>query len=166
METTAFYMSTTFWVGVSFFLFVGLVLYSKAHNKIAAMLDERSSAIAKQIVEAEALRDEAEKMLAEYQRKQREAEQEAADIIKAAKDAAEALKADAAKDIEKMIERRSRMATEKIAQEEAAAVKEVKEAAVDIAITATEKVLTESLKGPAGKSLIERSINDINVKLN
>lgn len=163
--TEAFYLDPTFWVAGSFVVFVGGVVYAKAHKKIAGMLDDRSQAIAKQIEEAQSLRDEAEKMLADYQRKQRQAEQEASDIIDAARQAAEALKAGAEADIEKMIERRTRMASEKIAQEEANAVKEVRSVAADVAIAAAETVLADSLSGKKGKPLVEASIGEIEAKL-
>ncbi len=129
-----FYLDPTFWVAASFVTFIALVIYAKAHTKIAVMLDDRSDAIAKQINEAAELRDEAEKLLADYQAKQRQAEDDAKAILAQAEEDAKIMTEAARADIDAMIRRRSRVAGEKIAQAEANAVKAVKEAAVDVAI--------------------------------
>ena len=160
-----FYMDSTFWVAGSFVVFVGGVIYAKAHKKIAAMLDERSASIGAQIEEARTLREEAEKLLADYQRKQRDAEKEAADMVAQAQEDAKLMTEQAKTDIETMIERRTRVSAEKIAQAEANAVKEVKEVAVNVAVEAASKVMAETLKGKSGGTLIEKSISDMDLKL-
>lgn len=78
------------WVAVAFLLFVALLLYLKAPAKIAAMLDERSARIAKELAEARKLREEAQALLAEYQGKRAEAEKTAAQIVEQARREAEA----------------------------------------------------------------------------
>ena len=66
-----------FWVLISFILFIGLLVYLKVPAKVATMLDERAARIAKELDEARRLREEAQGLLAEYQRKRRDAEKEA-----------------------------------------------------------------------------------------
>lgn len=160
-----FYANPTFWVGVSFVTFIGGVMYAKAHKTIGTMLDERAKSISDQIEEARSLREEAENLLTEYQRKQRDAEKEAADMLEQAKVDAKLL-ADAAKaDLESMIARKEKAAAEKIAQAEANAVKEVKAAAVNVAVSAATAVLGEAMQGKAGTALVNDAIKDVEAKL-
>ena len=160
-----FYASTTFWAGLSTVVFVAGILWKKVHHTIGEMLDARADEIRKQIEEAKSLRNEAEQMLLEYQRKQRDAEKDAADMVAQAQDDA-LLMTDAAKgDIADLIERRTRAAEEKIVQAEAAAVKEVQAVAVNVAVEAATAVLGESLKGTAGKALTDAAIADVENKL-
>lgn len=159
------FTDTSFWVAASTVVFVGGVLYSKAHKKVGEMLDARSDEIRKQIEEAKSLRDEAEQMLLDYQRKQRDAEKEAADMVAQAEEDSK-LMLDAAKgDLAEMAERRTRAAEEKIAQAEAAAVKEVQAVAVNVAVEAATAVLADSLKGKAGKELADAAIAEVEGKL-
>ncbi len=158
-----FYLDPTFWVGASFVTFVGGIIVGKGHKKIAGMLDGRSDAIAKQINEASALRDEAEKLLAEYQRKQRDAEDDAKAIVAQAREDAKIITEAAVADVDVMIKRRTRVAGEKIAQAEVNAVKAVKSAAVDVAINAARTVLADDKK--ATKGLIKDAIAEVESKL-
>lgn len=160
-----FYADPTFWVAGSFVVFVGGVLYSKAHKKIGEMLDARAEEIRSQIEEAKNLRDEAEQMLHDYQRKQRDAEKEAADILARAEEDAKIMTDAAKDDIATMVERRTKAAEEKIAQAEASAVKEVQATAVDVAVNAATAVLADTLKGKAGKELANAAIEDVETKL-
>lgn len=160
-----FYLNPTFWVGVSFVTFVGGVMYAKAHKSIATMLDERAKAISDQIDEAKALRLEAENLLTEYQRKQRDAEKEAADMIEQAKSDAATMAEAAKADLANMVARKEKAAEEKIAQAEANAVKEVKAAAVNVAVNAASAVLGEAMQSKAGTALVNDAIKDVEAKL-
>ena len=160
-----FYADPTFWVALSTTVFVGGVIWSKAHQKIGEMLDARSDEIRKQIEEAKSLHNEAEQMLLEYQRKQRDAEKEAADMVAQAEDDAKIMTDAARGDIAALVERRTRAAEEKIAQAEATAVKEVQAVAVNVAVEAATAVLSETLKGKAGKALADAAIADVEGKL-
>lgn len=161
----SFLTDTSFWVAASTVVFVGGVLYSKAHKKVGEMLDARSDEIRKQIEEAKSLRDEAEQMLLDYQRKQRDAEKEAADMVAQAEADAKILADEAKQDIEALVRRRTRAAEDKIAQAEAAAVKEVQAVAVNVAVGAATAVLADTLKGKPGKELVDASIADVESKL-
>lgn len=160
-----FYLDPTFWVAGSFIVFVGGVVYLKAHKAVGSALDARTNAIRAQINEAKSLRDEAEKLLADYQRKQRDAEKEAAEIVAQAQEDARIMVDDARKDIAVMVERRTRAAEDKIRQAEAAAVKEVKAVAVNVAVEAATRVLDENLKGKSGGALVDAAIADMEGKL-
>lgn len=160
-----FYTDPTFWVAGSFVVFVGGVLYAKAHKKIAGMLDERTAAIRGQLDEAQSLREEAEKLLNEYQRKQRDAEKEAADMVAQAKEDAKIMAKEAKADIKAMAERRTRAAEEKIAQAEANAIKEVRAVAVNVAVEAASNVFADKLKGKEGGALVDKAIADVEGKL-
>jgi len=161
----SFLADPTFWVALSTTVFVGGVVYSKAHQKIGAMLDARSDEIRKQIEEAKSLRDEAQQMFLDYQRRQRDAEKEAADMVSQANDDAKIMAEAAKTDIAALVERRTRAAAEKISQAEEAAVKEVRAVAVNIAVEAAKAVLAEGLKGKAGKALTDAAIAEVQTKL-
>ena len=99
-----------FWVAVSFVLFIGVLLYVGAHKKITDAHDHRSARIKAELDEAGRLRDEAGKLLAEYQRKQREAESEAEAIIADARAEAERVAAEARVKMEEFVARRTKLA--------------------------------------------------------
>jgi len=162
----AFYTDPTFWVAGSFAVFVGGLLYLKVHKQIATALDERSASIKAQLDEASSLRAEAEKLLCEYQKKQRDAQAEADAIVAQASEDAKLMKAQAKTDINDMIERRTRAAAEKIKQLEAIAVKEVQDAAVTVAIDAATKVLQAGMQGDKGVAMVNTSIAEVDAKLN
>ncbi|MGB6924414.1 MAG: ATP F0F1 synthase subunit B, partial [Methyloceanibacter sp.] len=115
-----------FWVAVSFFLFVGLVLYLGVHRKIATALDARAALIAKELEEARRLRDEAEKVLADYRRKQSEAVAETKDIVDLAVKEAEALAAETRQSVKEHFDRRMKLAEDKIGRAEEDAIREVR----------------------------------------
>ncbi len=156
-----FYQSPTFWVAIAFLLFVALLVYVKVPRMITAALDKRSVAIAAQIDEARRLREEAEALLARYQRKEREAQAEAQEIVAHAEAEAKRLAADARKAMEASIARREQMAVEKIAQAEAAAVKEVRTVAVEVATEAARKVIAASIDAGKANALVEDAIREL-----
>ena len=160
-----FYMDPTFWVAGSFAAFVGIGLWYRVHKSIAAMLDARGEAISKQLTEARSLREEAEKSLSDAQARQREAQREADNIVAQAKEDADLMVAATTEQIASLIERRTKAAEDKIAQAEAHALKQVRAAAVDVAVSAAESVLSDKLKGRDGSALITKSIGDIEDKL-
>jgi F-type H+-transporting ATPase subunit b len=155
-----------FWVAVAFVLFVGVILYVGAHKKMTEALDHRSARIKAELDEARRLRDEADKLLAEYQRKQSEAEREAEVIVADAKAEAERVAAEARVKMEEFVARRTKLAEAKIGQAEAQALADVRAAAADAAVSAAEKILRDSAKGPVADNLIAQGIADVKAKLN
>lgn len=159
-------METEFWVAVAFLIFVGTLAYLGVHTKILAALDARQARIKAELDDALRLREEASALLAEYQRKQQEAEREAQGIIAGAQAEAERLAADAKAKMEDFVARRTKMAETKIAQAEAQALADVRSAAAEAAVAAAEKILAQSARGPVADALFEQGVRDLKNKLN
>lgn len=155
-----------FWVAVAFFLFIGLLLYKGVPALIGKALDERAETIKKSIDDARKMREDAQALLAEYQRKAAEAADEAEKIIEQAKRESEAMRSEAERKAAESVARRIKLAEEKIARAEMAAIGEVRGAAVDAAISASEKILATKAEGDIGQRLIADGISDLKSKLN
>jgi len=154
------------WVAVAFVLFVGVIAYVGAHKKVIEALDRRAERIKAELDEARRLRDEAAALLAEYQRKQGQAEREAAEIVAEARAEAQRVAAEARGKMEEFVARRTRLAETKIGQAEAQALADVKAAAADAAVAAAEKILRDAAKGKVADDLIAQGIADVKAKLN
>ena len=161
-----FILEPEFWVAVSFFIFVGVVLYFGVHKKIAAVLDARALLIEKELEEARRLRNEAEKVLADYRRKEGEAANEAESIIALGAKEAEIFDAETRKSVQEHFDRRMKLAEEKIARAEADAVREVRSVAVDAAIAAAQTLIAEKLTPDRAEKLVSESIDTLKSKLN
>jgi F-type H+-transporting ATPase subunit b len=155
-----------FWVAVSFVGFLAVMAYYKVPALIAKALDDRAAAIRKELDEARRLRDEAQNLLNDYQKKYRNAGLEAESIIEQARGAAEAYAKETRASLAESLDRRTRQAEEKIARAEAQAVDEVRAAAVDTALAAAERILREKASGATGAKLIDDSIRDLKGRLN
>ena len=142
-----------FWVAVSFVLFVALLYYYGVHRKVAAALDDRAASIAKELADARALREEAEAVLADYKKKTSNAAQETQDIIELAANEAEALALETSRAMKEQFERRMKVAEDKIAQAEADALRDVRAAAADAAVTAARRVISSSLTPEVGRQI-------------
>lgn len=155
-----------FWVAVSFVLFVVGVLYLGAHKKIAAALDARSEAIAKEIDEARHLREEAEKVLADYRRKQGNAAKETQAIIDQASREAKTLAAETSRSMKEQFERRMKLAEEKIGRAESDALRDVRAAAADAAVAAAQTVIADKLTPETADKLVKQGVDALKTKLN
>lgn len=154
-------MDTTFWVAVSFLLFIALLVYYAVPRKIISALDKRAEGIQQELAEARRLREEAQSILADYQRKQRDAEAEANDIIAQAEREAQAYAQETRQQFEDMLSRRVQMADEKIARAEAQAVAEVRSRAVDASVEAAEQIIADKLDEDKARALIEQSVEQL-----
>ncbi|MFG1477762.1 ATP F0F1 synthase subunit B [Xanthobacter sp. V4C-4] len=154
------------WVAIAFLVFVGLLLYAGTHRAIASALDKRGSRIAAELEEARRLKEEAQKLVAEFKRKQREAEAEAESIVTAAKAEAERLASEAKAKLEDFVTRRTKMAEAKIAQAERQAVADVKALAADTAARAAEGLLAVATTGQVADRLLTGAIDQVKSKLN
>ena len=161
-----FIFEPEFWVAVSFFLFIGGLLYLGVHKKIASALDARAATIAKELEQAKRLREEAEKVLADYRRKQGEAVKETEAIINLASKEAEILAAETRRSMKEHFERRIKLAEDKIGRAEAEALREVREAAADAAVTAAQTVIAAKLTPDAADKLMKQAIDALRGKLN
>lgn len=160
------HIDATFFALVALVIFLGIVIYAGAFKKMGAGLDDRAKRIAKDIADVENLRKEAEALLAEYQKKRAEAEKEAEAIVAQAKADADEYAEETRRKLSESIERRTRQAEQKIAQAEAAAIKDVRGAVADIAIAAASALTAEQLKGGKGGDLIAESIAAVKSRLN
>jgi len=161
-----FELDAEFWVAVAFVAFLGVLIYFGVHEMMVKYIDQRRDRIKAELDEALRLKEEALALLAQYQRKQREAEQEAAGIIAGAGAEAERMMAEAKAKMEEFIARRSNMAETKIAQAEAQALADVRAAAAEAAVSAAETILTQVVKGEIAERLIVKGIDDVRSKLN
>lgn len=155
-----------FWVAVSFVGFLGLLVYYKVPATVGAALDKRAETIRKEIEEARRLRDEAQAILADYERKQRDAEKETQDIIRLARAEAEAYAEETRQALAEMLARRTRLAQEKIARAEAQAIAEVRAAAIEAAIAASEHLIARKLDPKLAAKLLDDGIAGLDGKLN
>jgi F-type H+-transporting ATPase subunit b len=149
-----------FWVALAFVVLV--ILAAKPVGRIlATALDDRAETIKAQLDEAEKLREEAQELLASFKRKQQEAEVEAAKILKRAKDEATRLEAKSKVDLENALKRRELAATARIAQAEAAAIAEVQDYAMNIALKAAQSLLTDHISAQKANAMIDDAIAEL-----
>ena len=158
-------MDATFWATVALFIFLAVILYVKVPAMISKSLDARADRIRNELEDARRLREEAQQLLAEFQRKRKEAEKDAADIVEAAKHEAELLVSEARKKTEEYVSRRAAMAEQKIGQAERDAINEVRSSAVDLAVEAARVVLASKVDAKAGADLFKASLNEVKAKL-
>lgn len=156
----------TFWVAVAFVGFIGLLVYYGVPGLIGKALDDRADAIRRELDEARRLREEAQALLDDYQRKTREAETEAAAIIDQARREAQALADETRRSLTESLERRTRLAEEKIARAEAQASSEVRAAAIEAAVAAAEKMIQAKVTPDLAGRLADQGIRELKGKLN
>ena len=154
------------WVAVAFVIFLGLLAYMGVHRRVVEGIDRRQARIKAELDEAVRLRQEAQAVLADFERKGREAEKEAASIIAGAKAEAERLAAEAKARMADFVVRRTKMAEAKIAQAEAQALADVRAAAADTAVAAAETILAAAAKGKVASDLLAQGIEDVKKKFN
>lgn len=157
--------NTDFVVTIAFVLFVALLVYLKVPGKVTGLLDKRAAGIQSELDEARALREEAQSILASYERKQKEVQELADKIVSSAKHEAELAAEQAKEDLKVSIERRIAGAEEQIASAQAAAVKEVRDTAVAVAIAAARDVIAGKMSASDAAGLIDSAINDVSEKL-
>jgi len=157
--------NSNFVVLISFLLFISVLLYLKVPGLLGGLLDKRAEGIKSELDEARALREEAQTLLASYERKQKEVQEQADRIVAQAKSEAAAAADQAKEDLQKSIERRLVAAEDQIASAEAGAVKEVRDRAVTIAVGAAREVIAKQMTAADGNKLIEDAISTVDAKL-
>jgi len=156
--------NTNFVVLLAFLLFIGLLVYLKVPGTISGMLDERAKGIQSELDEARSLREEAQSILAEYERKQKEVQTQADQIVANAKEEAKAAALVAKDNLNASIKRRLAAAEDQIVSAQIAAIKEVKDTAVTVAIAAAKDVISIGMNTSHANDLIESAIKDVNGK--
>lgn len=158
--------NTDFIVLLGFLVFVGVVLFMKVPAKLSGMLDARADGIRRDLDEARALREEAQSVLVSYERKTREAHEQAEAIVANARKEAEAAAAQARTDLDASVARRMTAAEEQIDSARAAAIREVRNEAVTVATAAAAEVVARQLSTTDRNAMIDRSIETIAARLN
>ena len=156
----------TFWVAVGFFIFAGILWRFGVHKMLLGALDARGEKIAAELNEARRLREEAEKLMAEYAAKRAAAEKEAEQIVAEARAQAGQAAAEAKARLEDFVKRRTAQAEQKIAQAEVQAAADVRSAAGNLAIRAAETLLAGEPGKAAAGGLIAAGIKEVRSKLN
>lgn len=153
-----------FWVAIALIVFI--IAVTKPISKLATKaLDDRAAKISSELDEAERLRNEAQDLLAQYQRKQRDAAGEAEAIIQHAKEEAERMDREGRDRLKAALERREKLASDRIQMAEQSAIDRVRTHAVDVAIAATGQMLSESLSAAKADSLIDDTIKQLPERL-
>ena len=150
----------TFWVAVSFFLFVGVLLYFKVPQKIFTTLDESINKIKKDIEEAEKLKEEAKNILSDYEAKLDKSKVEIDLMIKNAQKESESNIIKITDQFHKIFENRKKMAEEKIKQMKLQATKDIKNYSVEVAIIALEKIIKNSIDKKKLDKIYVSSVNE------
>lgn len=158
--------STYLWSAVGLIIFFAILAKFGVHTMVLNALDARGQKVAADLAEARKLRDDAQKLLADYEARRKAAESEAAAIVTAAREDAERLARDAEAKMADFIARRTRSAELKITQAEAQAAADVRFAAADAAAKVAEQVLRGQMTGQVGADMLTRSLGDIKGKLN
>jgi F-type H+-transporting ATPase subunit b len=157
--------NTNFVVLLAFIGFVALLIYMKVPGKITGMLDARAVQIKADLDEARALREEAKTILATYERRQKDVQEQADRIVSSAREEAMAAAAQAKADLKASIARRLAAATDQIASAETAAIRQVREQAVNVAIAAAGDLLAKQMTADAAKASIDAAIAQVEAKL-
>lgn len=157
--------NTDFVVLLAFIVFIGILLYFKVPGKVGEMLDKRAAGIKSEIEEARALREEAQTLLASYERKQKDVQAQADRIVSAARDEAAKAAAQAKDDIRSSVARRLAAAEDQIASAQAAAIKDVRDRAIVVAVEAAREVVAKQMTAAQGNKLIDEAIGTVEAKL-
>lgn len=160
------FQDPTFWVLVAFIGFIAVLVYFKVPGMVTKALDGRAEKIKSDLDEADALLKEAQDLLASYQKKQREAADEAQNIKTRAKEEAERLLENGRARLEDSLKRREKMAMDRIAQAEASALDEIRARTVDIALDATQALLTGKLSDAKADAMLDSAIKELPDRLN
>ncbi|WP_375255896.1 F0F1 ATP synthase subunit B [Yoonia sp.] len=157
--------NTDFVVWIAFVIFVGILIYYKVPGLVGGMLDKRAEGIKAELDEAKALREEAQSLLASYERKQKEVQEQADRIVAAAKEEAMNAATSAKDEIAKSITRRLAAAEDQIASAEASAIKDVRDQAIAVAIGAAKDVIAAQMDAKSAGAMIDDSIATVADKL-
>ena len=160
-----FLNNTDIVVTIAFVIFIGILLYVGVPKIVGKLLDDRADKIRAEIDEARQLREEAQSLLASYERKQKDVEVQARKIVDSARDEAQAAAVQAREDLAATVERRLKAAEDQIASAEGAVLGEVKSKAVAVAVAAAREVITKDLKAAQAGSLIDEAIADVGERL-
>ena len=156
--------NTNFVVLIAFLVFVGILIWQKVPAMLGGILDKRAQQIQADLDEAKALRNEAAALLASYDAKQKEVQEQSERIIAAAKEDAQAAAVQAKADLKDSIARRLAGAKDQIASAEAAAIANVRNRAINVAIAAASDVLAKQNTAATAAASIDAAIAVVDAK--
>jgi F-type H+-transporting ATPase subunit b len=145
------------WVAISFAIFA-VIAFVFGRGALLGKLDARIADVKREIGTAETLRAQAQALLDEYKQKQKDAEKEAADILKRAKASAEEIRRQAEADLEEISARREAQLADRLKRMEDAAIQEIRAHAADLALKATTEIITSQMDKDANDRLVDESI--------
>lgn len=157
--------NSNFVVGIAFVIFLGVLWYFNVPKLLATKLDARANRIREELDEARRLREEAQSLLASYERKQKEVEGQVSDIVAHARTEAEEAAEQAKKDLEISIQRRLKSAEEQIDAAEASAMRAVRNEAIRVAVAAAGDAIAANMSDAARAKLTEDGIKTVAAKL-
>lgn len=160
------FQDPTFWVLVAFIGFVGVLVYFKVPGMVTKGLDARAEKIKADLEDADALLTEAQDLLASYQKKQREAADEAQEIKARAKEEGKRIVENGRARLEDSLQRREKLAMDRITQAEASALDEIRARTVDIALDATRDLLADNLSDHKANAMLDDAIKELPGRLN
>ena len=158
-------LDATFWVTISFFIFLGILIYFKIPQKIKETLEQNILNIKNQLTEAEKLREDAKNILAEHEKKISNSKKEVKDMIDKANEDAEKNIIRTNEEFHKLMENRKKGAEDRISQLKNQAVKDIKNASVKIAIESVEKLIKNSIDKSKLDKIYSSSIEETKLAL-
>jgi F-type H+-transporting ATPase subunit b len=156
-----FFSQPASWTLVAFTIFVVIAIYLKAPSIVAKLLDEQIERVKKELSDAIDLKEEANSLLAEYQRKKEAAEQEAIEIISSAKERAKTYESSALIKSEEIIKRQEVQSIEKINQAEIQAMSRIRKTIIDQSIDSAEKLVSEKISTEKSDQILSDSLKDL-----
>jgi F-type H+-transporting ATPase subunit b len=161
VEPTAFGLTPPMWIALAMVMVLAILLWKRVPALIGKALDKKIAGIREQLDEAATLRAEAEVLKAEYEAKAAQAGAEAATMLERARAEADSIVSKAEADAAALVERRTRMAEDKIAAAERAALEEVRTRAASAAAAAAETLIRDRLDDRAGKAMVDATISEL-----
>ena len=158
-------IDATFWVAISFILFIGLLIYFKIPQKVNEALNQLISNIKNEIDESEKLRNEAKSLLEKSQSKLDSANQEVNKILEQAKKDSENLVIELNEKFHKSSEIKKKSAETKIAQMKEAAIKEIKDNSIKIAVESVKKIISTSVDKNKLDTIFEKDLEEAKTEL-
>ena len=161
----AIFYDTWFVFGVAVVIFLAILGYFRVHQMVTKALDSRADRIRQELDEVRRLREEAQATFAQFERKQREVDSQAQEIVDRAKKDAEQAAEKAKADLEASIERRLQQAEEQIQMAENKAVREVRNRAVEVAVAAAGEVIARNMPEEKADALVDDAIKQVGERL-
>ncbi len=165
-EPSALGLTATAWVSVAMLVFIGILVWKKVPSLIAGSLDKQIGEIRSQLDEAKKLRGEAEQLKAEYEAKMASAMTEAEDMIDRAQQEAELIQEQAKIDATALVERRKKMAEDKIGSAERAAISDIRRKVANAARKASADLIGDVHDAAADQALVDETIASLGSQLN